>query len=86
MRLWVLKAAQDKTGKNLTRHEALKAQREIALLTKSVRDYEKSLHFDKMELEKELRAEVEAFLGKSKLTAKICRQFVLQIRNGGKDE
>jgi len=51
-------------------------------LTKSVRDLEKSLNFDKMELEKELLAEVEAFLGKSKLTVKIYRQFVLEIREG----
>lgn len=71
-----------KTNGGLSRHELLKAERKTALLMKRIRDAEKSLHHNKMKLEQELRAEVEAFLGKSKLTAKIYRQFVLNI-NGG---
>jgi len=35
-----------------------------------------------MKLEQELRAEVEAFMGKSKLTVRIYRQFILNV-NGG---
>ena len=66
-----LRAAQNKPEKDMSRHEALKAQREVTLLLKKVKDIEKSLHSDKMKLEQELQAEVEEFLGKSKLTAKI---------------
>lgn len=77
-----LKVAQSKTDKNLSRHEMMKAKREIVLLMKQIKDAEKSLHHDKMKLEQELRIQVEAFLGKSNLTAKIYRQFVLNV-NGG---
>lgn len=75
-----LKAVQGKTDKGLSRHEMMKAEREIALLMKRIRDMEKSLHRDKMKLEQELRTQVETFLGKSKLTAKIVRQFVLDVK------
>lgn len=74
-----LKTAQSKTDKGASRHDALKAERETALLIKRIKDTEKSLHYDKMKLEQELRAEVEAFLGKSHLTAKIYRQFILAV-------
>lgn len=75
-----LKTVQGKTDKNLSRHNATKAEREAALLIKRVKDIEKSLHYDKMKLEQELKAEVETFLGKSKLTAKIYRQFILNVK------
>lgn len=75
-----LKSAQTKADKDLSRHDSLKAQREAALLLKRVKDTEKSLHYDKMKLEQELKTQVEAFLGKSKLTAQITRQFVLTVR------
>jgi len=74
-----LKAAQSKTERDLSRYETLKAHREAVFLTKRVKELEKSLHYDKMVLEQELRAEVEAFLGKSKLTAKVHRQFILNV-------
>ena len=78
-----LKAAQSKPDKDLSRHDSLKVQRETALLLKRVRDMEKSLHYDKMKLEQEFKAEVESFLGKSKLTAKLHRQFIINV--SGKD-
>ena len=74
-----LKTAQGASEKDLSRHDIMKAQRETTLLAKKVKDLEKSLHYDKMKLEQELQAEVEAFLGKSKLTAKINRQFILKV-------
>lgn len=76
-----LKTAQSKTDKDTSRHEAMKAQREVALLLKQGKDLEKSLHYDKMRLEQELKTQVEAFIGKSKLTAKIYRQFIVEIRS-----
>lgn len=75
-----LKAAQGAAEKDMSRYDALKAQREAALLQKKLKDTEKSLHYDKMKLEQELKTQVEAFLGKSKLTAQITRQFVLKVR------
>lgn len=74
-----LKAAQSLAAKDLSRHEALKAQREFNLLLKRVKDIEKSLHYDKMKLEQKLKTEIEVFIGKSKLTAKLYRQFILQV-------
>ena len=74
-----LKTAQGASEKDLSRHDIMKAQREAALFLKRVKDIEKSLHTDKMRLDQELKTEVEAFLGKSKLTAKIYRQFILQV-------
>lgn len=78
-----LKAAQSKPDKDLSRHDSLRMQRETAQLLKKVKDIEKSLHYDKMRLEQELKAEVESFLGKSKLTAKLHRQFIISVN--GKD-
>ena len=78
-----LKTAQGRTDKGLSRHDTMKAERETALMIRRIKDIEKSLHRDKMKLEQELKNEVEAFLGKSKLTAKVYRQFVLQIRSEG---
>ncbi len=79
-----LKAAQSKPDKDLSRHDSLRAQRETAQLLKRVKDIEKSLHYDKMRLEQELKAEVESFLGKSKLTVQLHRQFIIRV--SGKDE
>jgi hypothetical protein len=73
-----LKAAQSKSAEN--KHAELKLQREIALLTKKVKDMEKSLHYDRMKLEQQLQSEVAEYLGKSKLTARLYRQFVINIR------
>ena len=76
-----LKTAQSASEKDLSRHDVMKAQREVTLLLKKVKDIEKSLHYDKVKLEQELQAEVEAFLCKSKLTAKIYRQFILNVKS-----
>lgn len=78
-----LKTAQSKADKDLSRHDSLKAQREAALLLKRAKDMERSLHYDRMKLDQELKAEVESFLGKSKLTAKLYRQFIISVN--GKD-
>jgi len=75
-----LKTAQGKTDKGLSRLEIMRVERETTLLIKRIKDIEKSLHYDKMKLEQELKAEVEAFLGKSKLTARLYRQFILNVK------
>jgi len=47
---------------------------------KQEKDLQKSLHYDKMKLEQELKLQVEEFLGKSKLSATATRQFVIDVR------
>ncbi len=74
-----LKTAQGATAKDVSRHDMMKSQREVALLLKRVKDIERSLHYDKMKLEQVFKDEVEEFLGKSKLAANTIRQFVINV-------
>ena len=75
-----LKAAENAVLQDASRHEILKAQRAVNLLKTKVRELDKSLHYDRMKLDQALREQVEEFMGKSKLMAKLCRHFIVEIK------
>lgn len=74
---------------NLTsdRMKTITLQRQLTLKRQELLKKQDSQFFEAMQLDVEIEKQVNEFLGKEKLTAKVVRQFVVEVKsninNGG---
>ena len=57
----------------------LKLQKEINTAQKEFMQKQETQFFEEMQLDLKLEKDIEAFLGKEKLTARVTREFVLKV-------
>ena len=70
---------QELTANKTDRMEVLSLEKKIAALKQDFLKKQESQFFDEMQLDVELEKQVDEFLGKEKVTAKVVRQFVIEV-------